>query len=140
MFGFEDLIVCCDETADDELCFRRAAKLAGVESEIVFIKNGEEAERYFAKVGQGGGHVPSVIFLRYQIGTYRGTELLLKLRENAALKSVPVVFMTSPAWDAELFREPDPPEADVIYSKLIVPESFEEVAEELGTRRQNRRH
>jgi CheY-like chemotaxis protein len=136
MFDYEDLIVCCDETADDELSFRRAAKLAGVESEILFFKSGEEAERYFAKIGEAGSHLPSIIFLRYQMGPYRGTELLLKLRENPALKEIPVVFMTSPAWDAELFREPDPPEADVIYSKLVVPETFEEITEELNSHRE----
>jgi hypothetical protein len=74
-FENDQLIVCCDETKEDELLFRRAAKKAGVQCEIRFFTNGGLALDYFRQCSVKGPF-PSVIFIRYQLADTSGGNLI----------------------------------------------------------------
>ena len=127
-FDPDRLIVCCDETADDELCFRRAARRAGLACDLRFFSQGSEAY-HFLKTCEAKDDLPSVIFVRYQLKDCSGQQLIKFIRDLPSFAGVPIVFLTSPDSDAPLFEGAAPAGANIVYEKLISPETFTEVEE-----------
>lgn len=127
-FNPDQLIVCCDETADDELFFRRAARRAGLACELRFFNQGSDAF-HFLKKCEAKDDLPSVIFVRYQLKDCSGRQLIKFIRDLPAFEKVPIVFLTSPESDGPLFDGEAPDGADIVYEKLISPETFTEVEE-----------
>lgn len=129
-FDPDQLIICCDETKDDELIFRRAATRAGVASYIRFFSKGSEAYRFLKEQCIPRDDLPSLIFVRYQLEDCTGLQLLKFIRSLPRLQTVPVVLLTSPAIDGTLFSDPGAePEGLIKYEKLVTPETFTEIEE-----------
>jgi CheY-like chemotaxis protein len=128
-FDPDHWIVCCDETAEDEFIFRRAAKKAGIPCEISFFKEGSEAYKVLKAESANKGGAPSIIFIRYQLNDCTGQNLIRFLQTVPGLQKVPIVFMTSPSNDDQFFSGSVPAGATIVYEKLISPETFTEVEE-----------
>jgi CheY-like chemotaxis protein len=70
----------------------RAFKEIGVENKVVRANNGEEALGYLK--GQGNKK-PCIILLDLNMPKMNGLELMQNLKTNDALKSIPVIILTT---------------------------------------------
>jgi CheY-like chemotaxis protein len=123
------LIVCCEETEDDEFLFRRAAKKAGISCDIKVFTSAGAAFNYFKAQSSQKAELPSIIFIRYQLTDSSGTTLTKFIRGLPGFEKIPIVFLTAATGDSELFAGPPPPGTTIIYEKLISPETFTEIEE-----------
>jgi CheY-like chemotaxis protein len=128
-FDPDQLIVCCEETEDDEFLFRRAAKKAGISCEIKVFTSAAAAFNYFKSQSGHKAELPSVIFIRYQLTDSSGTTLTKFIRALPGFEKVPIVFLTAATGDSDLFAGPPPAGTTILYEKLISPETFTEIDE-----------
>jgi CheY-like chemotaxis protein len=128
-FDPDKLIVCCEETEDDEFLFRRAAKKAGVSCDIKAFIKGSAAFDYFKEQSGRKGNFPSVIFIRYQLVDSSGATLIKFIRGLPGFEKIPIIFLTAATGESELFAGPAPTGATIVYEKLISPETFTEIGE-----------
>jgi CheY-like chemotaxis protein len=127
-FAPHQLVVCCDESEEDEFVFKLAAKKAGVYSRLQFFLDGSQAAAYFQKM-TATAELPSVIFLRYQLPELSGDQLVRVIRQNAALNDVPIIYLTGVANDSPVPSADIPAGVTLTYESLITPETFSEVEE-----------
>jgi CheY-like chemotaxis protein len=128
-FEPEHLIVCCEETDDDEFLFRRAARIAGIASEIKVFTEAAKAFNFFKSQSGRKSDLPSIIFVRYQLADSSGATLTKFIRGLPGFGKIPIVFLTAATGDSELFSGPLPPGVTILYEKLNSPETFTEIEE-----------
>lgn len=76
-------------------------------NEVVVVRDGAEALDYLFQRGQHAGHAngqPVVVLLDLKMPKVDGLEVLQKIREDAALKHLPVVMLTSSREEQDLVR------------------------------------
>lgn len=85
-----------DSPADTELTFT-ALKKCSVKSEIVVVRDGQEAIDYLLRLGNYSDRVaenPRLILLDLNLPKVDGFEVLKKVKFNPLLSSIPVVVFT----------------------------------------------
>jgi CheY-like chemotaxis protein len=78
-----------------------------VKNELIVMRDGAEALDYMLCRGQFEGlecQIPLVIFLDLKMPKVGGLEVLRQLKNDAALKVIPVVVLTSSREEADLVR------------------------------------
>lgn len=92
------LILLVEDNASDEKLTKLALKTCGVAHQVVVARDGAEALDYlFAKAPQVGdaSRLPAVVLLDLNLPKIDGLEVLRRIRDNPATKTLPVVILTS---------------------------------------------
>ena len=104
MSELKRILLVEDSEADIELTL---AALAGhrLANEVVVVRDGTEALDYLLKqgayAGRGGGN-PAVVLLDLKMPRMDGLEVLARVKSDPALRSVPVVMLTSSREEKDL--------------------------------------
>lgn len=92
-------ILVADDDADDRELIKVAFEENGADVEICFVENGEELLHYLHRQGkykEGEKYpYPSLILLDLNMPKKDGREALRTIKEDARLKSLPIVILTT---------------------------------------------
>lgn len=92
-------ILIAEDDEDDYLLTIEALKEAGVDSQIKWVKDGEELMDYLepigAKIRKPGSEFPSLILLDLNMPRKDGREVLEEIKKNETLRKIPVVILTT---------------------------------------------
>jgi CheY-like chemotaxis protein len=92
-------ILLVEDDPNDIALFRRAVLKSGIRTEIQIAEDGEAAVQLLQTVcsavdGASGG-LPRIILLDLKLPRRSGLEVLAWLREQSALRCVPIIILTS---------------------------------------------
>ncbi len=74
-------------------------------AELTVISDGEEAINYLKKNGSSSGYSnPDIILLDLNLPKKDGREILIEIKNNDALKTIPVVVLTSSSAEEDISR------------------------------------
>ncbi|HEY1163857.1 MAG TPA: response regulator, partial [Chitinophaga sp.] len=92
-------ILIADDDADDRELIKVAFEENAAEVEISFVENGEELMQYLHRQGkykeESKYPYPSLILLDLNMPKKDGREALRAIKEDDALKSLPIVILTT---------------------------------------------
>jgi CheY-like chemotaxis protein len=104
----EPIILLVEDNPDDEALTVRALKKANVRNQIVVVRDGAEALDYLHGTGVLAGRdarlTPQVVLLDIKLPKIDGLEVLRTVKGDAALRTIPVVVLTSSAEESDLVR------------------------------------
>jgi two-component system response regulator len=105
------LILLVEDHPDDVELTLRAFARSNVASEIVVIRDGEEALDYLfatgAHVDRDPSRLPSLVLLDLNMPKVDGFEVLRSIRENERTRRLPVVVLTSSNEEQDVIRSCD---------------------------------
>ena len=92
------LLLVEDNPTDEKLTIR-AFKKCGVSNDVVVVRDGAEALDYLFATGKHEGRdpsaLPAVVLLDLKLPRIDGLEVLRRIRNNEATRSLPVVILTA---------------------------------------------
>jgi CheY-like chemotaxis protein len=126
------VILHVENDHDDAFLTQRAFKKAGVTSPITLVENGEQAVAYLHSEGRFSDAdeypPPAVILLDWNMPLMSGADFLAWLRQQAKLRMLPVVVLTSSNNEADM-REAYEIGANGFLVKPRTQEKFQAMAE-----------
>jgi CheY-like chemotaxis protein len=100
-------ILLVEDSAQDVELTLAALEENHLANEVVVVRDGQEALDYLYRRGdfklRAGGH-PAVVLLDLKLPKLSGLEVLERIKNDAALKMIPIVMLTSSREDADLHR------------------------------------
>ncbi len=106
-----DLILLVEDDSTDALLLRRAFEKAGVANPLQVISDGEQAVAYLSGQGVYGDRarhpLPSLVILDIMLPRRSGFEVLTWMRQDPALRSLPVIMLTSSGEPRDISRAYD---------------------------------
>jgi len=106
-------ILIAEDDEDDYLLIMEALKEAGVESQIKWVKDGEEVMDYLNSItgSSSGGDEnppkPRLILLDLNMPRKDGREVLEEIKENPRLRQIPVIVLTTSKADVDVLHTYD---------------------------------
>ena len=101
-------VLVVEDSEDDLFLIKMACKRAGIPHHFQSVPNGQAAIDYLAGTAayadRGLHPFPSLIFLDIKLPKRDGHEVLKWIRDEAELKTLPVVMLTSSARAADVSR------------------------------------
>ena len=100
-------IVLAEDNANDVELTVNALRKNHIVNEIVVVRDGAEALDYLYKrngFAQRAGANPALVLLDLKMPKVDGIEVLRQIKSDAALKSIPVVMLTSSREEQDLVR------------------------------------
>ena len=93
-------ILIAEDDEDDYLLTIEALKEAGVDTQIKWVKDGEELMDYLEPIGRAtlkksSPEFPSLILLDLNMPRKDGREVLDEIKKNDVLRKIPVVVLTT---------------------------------------------
>jgi len=89
-------ILIIEDSADDADLMVRALKNGSLAVHVTVVEDGEEALSYLEQTGPFTGHAePDLILLDLHLPRMTGHEVLSGIKQNARLRRIPIVIMTS---------------------------------------------
>jgi two-component system, response regulator len=91
-------ILLVDDNSNDVAIALRALRRAGMDGNVHVESDGLRALRYLGIDGDGvqaGGPVPQVVFLDLKMPRMDGWEVLLRIRQDARTRELPVVVVST---------------------------------------------
>jgi len=104
MTELKRILLVEDDPRDVELTME-ALKENGLANEVLIVRDGEEALDFLHRRGGFQSRLPgnpAVVLLDLKLPKVDGIEVLRKIRENADLKMIPVVVLTSSRQDRDM--------------------------------------
>lgn len=99
-------IVIAEDDEDDYMLTMEALKEAEVQTDVVWVKDGEELMDYLlstkAALGNGNAPTPGLILLDLNMPKKDGREALQEIKGNAELRKIPVVILTTSKADFDI--------------------------------------
>jgi CheY-like chemotaxis protein len=92
-----EVLLVEDNPRDAEMTLR-ALKKGGIDSGVLWVKDGEQALEYIAATGAFSGRAagyPKVVLLDLKMPRVNGFEVLARLKSSEETRTVPVVVLTS---------------------------------------------
>lgn len=124
-----ETILAVEDEDDDVALLKRAFRKTGVVNPVRFLNDGEQAVSYLGGEGQFADRetypLPSLILLDLKLPRKSGLEVLAWVREQPALRRIPVVVLTSSRQNVDLERAYDLG----VNSYLVKPVAFEDLLE-----------
>ncbi len=104
-------ILMADDDADDRFLAADALREARVHNRINFVTNGEELMDYLMRRGAYADDekypLPGLILLDLNMPRMDGREALKEMKQNARLKRIPVVVLTTSQAEEDVLRSYD---------------------------------
>jgi CheY-like chemotaxis protein len=100
-------ILIAEDDADDRFLLQTAFEENGFHDRLQFVENGVEILEYLEsiKIGEeGGGNLPRFILLDLNMPKKDGREVLKEIKQNPALKKIPVVIFSTTNNEQEMLR------------------------------------
>ncbi|HSY17545.1 MAG TPA: response regulator, partial [Candidatus Acidoferrales bacterium] len=100
-------ILLAEDNAHDVELTLAALEEHNLANEVVVVRDGAEALDYLFHRGQFAGHangLPVVVLLDLKMPKVDGLEVLKQMKEDSALKHIPVVMITSSREEQDLVR------------------------------------
>jgi CheY-like chemotaxis protein len=92
-------ILIAEDDEDDYLLTIEALKEAGVDSQVKWVKDGEELMNYLEPIGaskrRSAAEFPSLILLDLNMPRKDGREVLEEIKKSNTLRKIPVVILTT---------------------------------------------
>lgn len=99
-------ILIAEDDEDDYLLTIEALKEAGVDTQIKWVKDGEELMNYLEPLGaskkKGHAELPSLILLDLNMPRKDGREVLDEIKKNKTLRKIPVIVLTTSKADTDI--------------------------------------
>jgi CheY-like chemotaxis protein len=122
-------ILLVEDDSTDVLLLRRAFEKAGVTNPLEVVSDGEQAVAYLSGQGDHGDRsrypLPSLVLLDIMLPRRSGFEVLTWMRQDPALRRLPVIMLTSSGQPGDISRAYDAG-ANAYHVK---PSGFEELLE-----------
>jgi CheY-like chemotaxis protein len=100
------VILMAEDDADDRLLVKDALAECASEADLRFVENGEELLDYLARCGKfataDGAPRPRLIILDLNMPRKDGREALREIKSNVALRSIPVVVLTTSGAETDI--------------------------------------
>lgn len=103
-FQHVEILLAEDTVTDAEMTIR-ALRKCNLANNLIWVKDGREALDFLQMTGAYAGRVnarPKLILLDIKMPKVDGTEVLRYIRQTDALRTVPVVMLTSSAEDRDV--------------------------------------
>ena len=104
-------ILLADDDADDRVLAQDALKESRLANDLRFVENGEELMDYLMRRGAyadpASSPTPGVILLDLNMPRKDGREALREIKSNPALRSIPVVVLTTSKAEEDIYRSYD---------------------------------
>lgn len=100
-------ILLAEDNANDIELILIALQEAGLPNEIVVTRDGEAAMNYLHRRGEHAGRAavpPALVLLDLKMPRVDGREVLRDMREDAELRTIPVVILTSSKEENDLLQ------------------------------------
>jgi CheY-like chemotaxis protein len=89
-------ILMADDDEGDTILAREAFRGAGLEHELFIVHDGLKATEFLKQEGEySAAPIPDLIFLDLNMPSMNGHEVLQWIKKQDALKSIPVVILTT---------------------------------------------
>jgi CheY-like chemotaxis protein len=126
-------ILMADDDPDDRLLTADALKEARLINDIRFVENGEELLDYLRRTGKFAAPAdaprPGLILLDLNMPRKDGRAVLRDLKQDAELRTIPVVVLTTSKDDEDVYRSYDLG----VNSYIVKPVTFEALVDILQT-------
>jgi len=126
-------ILMADDDADDRQLTREALEDARLINDIRFVENGEELMDYLRRQGKYAPPAeaprPGLILLDLNMPRKDGRTVLKELKQDADLRAIPVVVLTTSKSDEDIYRSYDLG----VNSYIVKPVTFEALVDILQT-------
>lgn len=126
-------ILMADDDPDDRLLTADALKEARLINDIRFVENGEELLEYLGRTGKfappADAPRPGLILLDLNMPRKDGRTVLKELKQDADLRTIPVVVLTTSKDDEDVYRSYDLG----VNSYIVKPVTFEALVDILQT-------
>jgi CheY-like chemotaxis protein len=128
-------ILIADDDADDRLMASEALEESRLANDLRFVEDGEELLDYLYHrgkfAGEGAAPRPGLILLDLNMPRMDGREALREIKGDPALRSIPVVVLTTSKAEEDIYRTYDLGVNSFI-TKPVQFESLVEVMKALG--------
>jgi CheY-like chemotaxis protein len=125
-----ELLLAEDNATDAEMTIR-ALKRVNLANHLIWVKDGEEALEFLRREGRYAGRAdgqPKVVLLDLKMPKMDGLDVLREIREDARLRSQPVVVLTSSREEADLVASYELG----VNSYIVKPVDFQQLLEEVA--------
>jgi CheY-like chemotaxis protein len=126
-------ILMADDDPDDRLLTADALKEARLINDIRFVENGEELLEYLRRTGKfappADAPRPGLILLDLNMPRKDGRTVLKELKQDADLRTIPIVVLTTSKDDEDVYRSYDLG----VNSYIVKPVTFEALVDILQT-------
>jgi CheY-like chemotaxis protein len=126
-------ILMADDDPDDRLLTADALKEARLINDIRFVENGEELLDYLRRTGKFAPPCdaprPGLILLDLNMPRKDGRAVLKELKQDAELRTIPIVVLTTSKDDEDVYRSYDLG----VNSYIVKPVTFEALVDILQT-------
>jgi CheY-like chemotaxis protein len=104
-------ILCADDDPEDRMLMQEAWEESRVANPLDFVEDGEELMDYLHRRGKyaslQGSPLPGLILLDLNMPKKDGREALQEIKSAAALRSIPVVVLTTSKAEEDILRAYD---------------------------------
>ena len=102
-------ILVCDDDEDDRMLTRQALEDAHISNNVRFVEDGEQLLDYLFQRGAYAGETglaprPGLILLDLNMPKLDGREALKAIKEDPALRDIPVVVLTTSRLDEDIAK------------------------------------
>ena len=129
------IILMADDDADDRMLAREAMEEARLVNELHFVEDGEELLEYLHRRGRyenlADSPLPGLILLDLSMPRKDGREALAEIKQDPALRHIPVVVLTTSQADEDISRSYDTGVSSYI-TKPVTFDGLIEVMKALG--------
>lgn len=127
------VILMAEDDPDDRLLVREAFEESRLLNELRFVEDGEELLEYLRRQGSyidpESAPRPGLILLDLNMPRKDGREALREIKEDPALRRIPIVVMTTSKAEEDIFRSYDLGAS----SYIAKPVTFERLVELMKT-------
>ena len=118
-------ILLVEDSPDDAELMAEALNAGSLHSRVIVVENGEEAIAYLRRES-----TPDLILLDLHLPKMNGHEVLANIKQDAALRRIPVVIMISSEKDQDFLKAYDL-HANCCVSKPMNQEQFAETVRKI---------
>ena len=125
-------ILMADDDADDRNLTHEALKEGRLVNELRFVEDGQDLLDYLRHMGKYAGKNPprpGLILLDLNMPKKDGRTALAEIKEDPALRQIPVVILTTSKADEDIYRSYDLG----VNSYIVKPVTFEALVDILQT-------
>ncbi|MDP9291750.1 MAG: response regulator [Verrucomicrobiota bacterium] len=133
MHGKSITILMADDDPDDRRLTQEALEESRLANDLRFVENGEELMDYLRRAGKYAGENapprPGLILLDLNMPRKDGRTALKEIKNDAELRQIPVVILTTSKEDEDIYRSYDLG----VNSYIVKPVTFEALVDILQT-------